>query len=92
MMTCSGSGELVDEASEIRSYLGTTRSVNGNNVLAFSSRSSGTSIASRRAGGDDRWPLQRKAARHRMSRRQGEPIALDVASAPTFADAQAVVL
>ena len=99
MMTCSGSGELfvADEASEIQiMYLeNDSLSVNGNNVLAFSS-----SI---------QWDIHRIQARgaamtgglYNVSLRgtgyvavttKGAPIALDVASAPTFADAQAVVL
>ncbi|MCA0338009.1 MAG: AIM24 family protein [Actinobacteria bacterium] len=99
MMTCSGSGELfvADSASEVQvMYLeNDALSVNGNNVLAFSS-----SI---------QWDIQRIQARgaamtgglYNVSLRgtgyvavttKGDPIALDVASAPTFADAQAVVL
>ena len=99
MMTCSGSGELfvADEASEIQiMYLeNDSLSVNGNNVLAFSS-----SI---------QWDIHRIQARgaamtgglYNVSLRgtgyvavttKGDPVALDVAGAPTFADAQAVVL
>lgn len=99
MMQCSGQGELfiADNASEVQiMYLEDDAiSVNGNNVLAFSS-----SID---------WDIHRVQARgaamtgglYNVSLRgtgylaiatEGEPVALDVASAPTFGDAQAVVL
>lgn len=99
MMECSGSGELfvADEAADVQvMYLENDMvSVNGNNVLAFSS-----SI---------QWDIHRIQARgaamtgglYNVSLRgtgyvavttKGDPIALDVASSPTFADAQAVVL
>lgn len=99
MMECTGSGELfvADQASEVQvMYLENDAiSVNGNNVLAFSS-----SI---------QWDIHRIQARgaamtgglYNVSLRgtgyvavttKGDPIALDVASSPTFADAQAVVL
>ncbi|GAB2727759.1 AIM24 family protein [Nocardioides pakistanensis] len=99
MMQCTGQGELfvADQASEIQvMYLENDAiSVNGNNVLAFSS-----SIE---------WDIHRIQARgaamtgglYNVSLRgtgyvaittKGEPVALDVASAPTFGDAQAVVL
>ena len=99
MMQCSGQGELfvADLASEVQIvYLENDAiSVNGNNVLAFSS-----SID---------WDIHRIQARgaamtgglYNVSLRgtgyvaittEGEPVALDVASAPTFGDAQAVVL
>ncbi len=99
MMECTGSGELfvANEAAEVQvMYLeNDSISVNGNNVLAFSS-----SI---------QWDIHRIQARgaamtgglYNVSLRgtgyvavttKGDPIALDVASSPTFADAQAVVL
>ncbi len=99
MMECTGAGELfvADAASEVQvMYLENDAiSVNGNNVLAFSS-----SI---------QWDIHRIQARgaamtgglYNVSLRgtgyvavttKGDPIALDVAGAPTFADAQAVVL
>ena len=99
VMQCTGTGELfvADLASEIQiMYLENDMiSVNGANVLAFSS-----SIE---------WDIHRIQARgaamtgglYNVSLRgtgyvaittKGEPVALDVASAPTFADAQAVVL
>ncbi|NMR19078.1 AIM24 family protein [Cellulomonas fimi] len=99
MMQAAGQGELfvADEAAEIQViYLENDLvSVNGANVLAFSS-----SIE---------WDIHRLQARggamtgglYNVSLRgtgyvaittKGEPVALDVASAPTFGDAQAVVL
>ncbi|MGL4176564.1 MAG: AIM24 family protein, partial [Dermatophilaceae bacterium] len=99
MMRCTGNGELfvADFASEIQvMYLeNDSLSVNGNNVLAFSS-----SI---------QWDIHRIQARggamtgglYNVSLRgtgyvavttEGEPVALDVGASPTFADAQAVVL
>ena len=99
MMQCTGSGELfvAEQASEIQvMYLENDAiSVNGANVLAFSS-----SID---------WDIHRVQARgaamtgglYNVSLRgtgyvavtsKGDPVALDVASARTFADAQAVVL
>jgi uncharacterized protein (AIM24 family) len=99
MMQCTGNGELfvADLASEVQvMYLENDMiSVNGANVLAFSS-----SIE---------WDIHRIQARgaamtgglYNVSLRgtgyvaittKGDPVSLDVASAPTFADAQAVVL
>lgn len=99
MMQCSGQGELfvADLASEVQvMYLENDAiSVNGNNVLAFSS-----SIE---------WDIHRVQARgaamtgglYNVALRgtgyvavttKGDPVALDVASAPTYADAEAVVL
>ena len=99
VMRCTGSGELfvADLASEIQVFYleNDMVSVNGNNVLAFSS-----SIE---------WDIHRVQARGGMMAgglfnvslrgtgyvavtTKGDPVALDVAGAPTFADAQAVVL
>ena len=98
MMECTGQGELfvADRASEIQIFYleNDMVSVNGNNVLAFSS-----SIE---------WDIHRVQARGMMAgglfnvslrgtgyvavTTEGEPVALDVSGAPTFADAQAVVL
>ena len=99
MMECSGQGELfvADQASDIQVFYleNDMVSVNGNNVLAFSS-----SIE---------WDIHRVQARGGMMAgglfnvslrgtgyvavtTHGEPVALDVGGAPTFADAQAVVL
>lgn len=99
MMQCTGQGELfvADNAADVQIlYLeNDALSINGNNVLAFSS-----SIE---------WDIHRVQARgaamagglYNVALRgtgyvaittEGEPVALDVASAPTFGDAQAVVL
>ena len=99
MMQCSGQGELfvAELAAEVQvMYLeNDSLSVNGKNVLAFSS-----SID---------WDIHRVEARgaamtgglYNVSLRgtgyvavttEGDPVALDVAGSPTFADAQAVVL
>ncbi len=99
MMQATGHGELfvADNAAEVQIlYLENDQvSVNGRNVLAFSS-----SID---------WDIHRVQARgaaitgglYNVSLRgtgyvaittKGDPVALDVASAPTFGDAQAVVL
>ena len=99
MMKCTGQGELfvADNAAEVQiMYLENDMvSVNGANVLAFSS-----SIE---------WDIHRIQARgaamtgglYNVSLRgtgyvaittKGDPVALDVATAPTFGDAQAVVL
>ncbi|WP_435200670.1 AIM24 family protein [Janibacter sp. GS2] len=99
MMTCTGTGEffLASDATEIQViYLENDMiSVNGNNILAFSS-----SIE---------WDIHRVHARgatmtgglYNVTLRgsgyvaittKGEPVALDVSGAPTFGDAQAVVM
>jgi uncharacterized protein (AIM24 family) len=99
MMRCTGSGELfvADAAAEVQVFYleNDMVSVNGNNVLAFSS-----SIE---------WDIHRVQARggmmagglYNVSLRgtgyvaittKGDPVALDVAGAPTFGDAQAVVM
>jgi uncharacterized protein (AIM24 family) len=99
MMECTGQGELfvADRATEVQVFYleNDMVSVNGNNVLAFSS-----SIE---------WDIHRVQARGGMMAgglfnvslrgtgyvavtTEGDPVALDVASTATFADAQAVVL
>jgi len=99
LMQCTGQGELfvADEAADVQIlYLENDLvSVNGSNVLAFSS--------------SVEWDIHRIQARgaamtgglYNVSLRgtgyvaittKGEPVALDVATAPTFGDAQAVVL
>ena len=77
MMQCSGSGELfvADFASEIQvMYLENDAiSVNGANVLAFShSIAVGHPPDPGPRGDDDRRPLQRRAARHRLRRRHDQ--------------------
>ena len=99
MMTCSGSGELfvANDAADIQiMYLENDAvSVNGNNVLAFSSsiewdihriQARGAAMT----GG--LYNVALKGTGYVAVTTQGEPVALDVASSPTFADAQAVVL
>ena len=99
MMTCTGSGELfvANEAAEIQiMYLENDAiSVNGNNVLAFSNsiqwdihriQARGAAMT----GG--LYNVALKGTGYVAVTTKGEPVALDVASSPTFADAQAVVL
>ena len=99
MMTCTGSGELfvANEAAEIQiMYLENDAiSVNGNNVLAFSNsiqwdihriQARGAAMT----GG--LYNVALKGTGYDAVTTKGEPVALDVASSPTFADAQAVVL
>ena len=99
MMQCSGSGELfvADLASEIQvMYLeNDSLSVNGRNVLAFSNSIQwdihriSTSGAAMTGG---RYNVSLRGTGYVAVTTKGDPIALDVASAPTFADADAVVL
>jgi len=99
MMQCSGQGELfvADAASEVQiMYLEDDAiSVNGNNVLAFSAsidwdihriQARGAAMT----GGVFNVSLRGTGYVAIMT--EGEPVALDVATAPTFGDAQAVVL
>ncbi len=99
MMQCSGNGELfvADNASEIQvMYLeNDSLSVNGRNVLAFSNSIEwdihriSTSGAAMTGG---RYNVSLRGTGYVAVTTKGDPIALDVASAPTFADADAVVL
>ncbi len=98
LMQCTGNGELfvADSASEIQVlYLADDMlSVNGSSVLAFSDSIQWDihRIAARggmMAGGMFNVALQRHGLRRGATK--GDPVALDVASAPTFADANAVV-
>ena len=99
MMQCSGSGELfvAESASEIQvMYLeNDSLSVNGRNVLAFSNSIQwdihriSTSGAAMTGG---RYNVALRGTGYVAVTTKGDPIALDVASAPTFADADAVVL
>ncbi|MDO9498363.1 MAG: AIM24 family protein [Nocardioides sp.] len=99
MMQCTGSGELfvADFATEIQVlYLeNDSLSVNGANVLAFSSsiewdihRIQGRGAAM--TGG--LYNVSLRGTGYVAVTTKGDPVALDVGSAPTFADAQAVVL
>lgn len=99
IMTCSGSGELflADDASEVQvMYLDNDAiSVNGANVLAFSASIQWdihriNTPGAMTAGG--LYNVSLRGTGYVAVTTNGDPIALDVASAPTFADAQAVVL
>ena len=99
MMQCSGSGELfvADEASEIQvMYLENDAiSVNGANVLAFSHSIAWDIHRIQARGATMTGGLYNVALRgtgYVAVTTKGDPVALDVASSPTFADAQAVVL
>jgi uncharacterized protein (AIM24 family) len=100
LMVCDGSGELflADNASEIQVfYLDDDMvSVNGASILAFSASidwdihrvSAGS--AGMMAGGMYNISLQGTGYVAVLTK--GEPVVLDIAGAPTFADADAVVL
>ncbi|HIW28712.1 MAG TPA: AIM24 family protein [Candidatus Luteococcus avicola] len=99
LMQASGSGELflADEAADVQiMYLeNDTISVNGGNVLAFSQSISWDvkRIQARGAmmtGG--LYNVVLSGTGFVAITTKGEPVALDVAQAPTFADAQAVVM
>lgn len=99
MMQCTGQGELfvADLASEIQIlYLeNDSISINGANVLAFSSSIDWDIHRLQARGGAMAGGLYNVAMRgtgYVAVMTDGEPVALDVASAPTFGDAQAVVL
>ncbi|MDX2357519.1 AIM24 family protein [Dietzia sp. PP-33] len=99
LMRCTGQGELflADQASEIQVlYLENDMiSVNGASVLAFSEGIQWDihRIAAKSAlmtGG--LYNVSLRGTGFVAVTSKGQPVALDVASAPTFADAQAVVL
>ncbi|PVU82011.1 hypothetical protein DDP54_02160 [Cellulomonas sp. WB94] len=99
MMQCTGQGELfvADNAAEVQIlYLeNDALSINGNNVLAFSSSIEWDIHRVQARGGAMAGGLYNVALRgtgYVAITTEGEPVALDVASAPTFGDAQAVVL
>ncbi|NHA68546.1 AIM24 family protein [Phycicoccus flavus] len=99
MMECTGSGELfvADEAAEVQVlYLENDMiSVNGNNVLAFSASIQWDIHRIQARGGMMTGGLYNVSLRgtgYVAVTTKGDPVALDVASSPTFADAQAVVL
>ena len=99
MMQCSGQGELfvADAASEVQvMYLQDDMiSVNGANVLAFSA-SIQWDIHRLQAHGaamtGGLYNVSLRGTGFVAVTTKGDPVALDVGSAPTFADAQAVVL
>jgi uncharacterized protein (AIM24 family) len=100
MMQCEGTGELflADMASEIQIFYldNDTVSINGGNVLAFSAsiawdiKRVNAGRASMMAGG--MFNVELRGTGYVAVSTNGEPVALDVAGSPTFADAQAVVL
>jgi uncharacterized protein (AIM24 family) len=99
MMQCTGQGDLfvADRAADIQiMYLeNDALSVNGNNVLAFSSSIDWDIHRVQARGAAMTGGLYNVALRgtgYVAVTTEGEPVALDVASAPTFADSQAVVL
>lgn len=100
MMHCEGSGELflADMASDIQIfYLDDDMvSVNGASVLAFSAsiewdiKRVSAGKGSMMAGG--MYNVELRGTGYVAVTTKGEPVALDVGGAPTFADANAVVL
>lgn len=99
LMQCTGSGELflADDAGDVQIlYLEDDAvSVNGHNVLAFS-QSIAWDIHRLQARGaamtGGLYNVSLRGTGYVAVTTRGEPVALDVASAPTFGDAQAVVL
>ncbi len=99
IMQCTGQGELfvADQAAEIQVlYLENDMiSVNGASVLAFSSSIEWDIHRIQARGGmmtGGMYNVSLRGTGYVAVTTKGEPVALDVASAPTFADAQAVVL
>jgi len=99
MMSCTGQGELfvADQASEIQVFYleNDMVSVNGANVLAFSGSIDWDIHRVQARGGMMAGGLFNVVLRgtgYVAVTTKGDPVALDVAGAPTFADAQAVVL
>ena len=100
MMHASGSGELfvADEAKDVHIlYLeNDTISVNGSNILAFNEsiqwdiKRLSSGAAGMMAGG--LYNMQLTGTGFVAVTTDGPPVMLDVASAPTFGDAQAVVM
>ncbi len=100
MMTCEGSGELfvADMAAEIQVFYleNDMVSVNGANVLAFSAsiewdiQRVNAGRASMMAGG--LFNVVLRGTGYVAVTTKGDPVAFDVAAAPTYADADAVVL
>jgi uncharacterized protein (AIM24 family) len=99
MMTCTGQGELfvADDASEIQvMYLENDEiSVNGNSILAFSASIDWDIKRIQARGGMMTGGLYNVSLRgtgYVAITTKGDPVAFDVASSPTFGDAQAVVM
>lgn len=99
MMRCTGSGDLfvADDAAEVQiMYLENDMiSVNGQNVLAFSD-SIQWDIHRLQARGaamtGGLYNVSLRGTGYVAITTKGEPVALDVSGAPTFGDAQAVVM
>ncbi len=99
MMRCSGNGELfvADDSAEVQvMYLENDMiSVNGANVLAFSDSIQWDIHRVQARGAAMTGGLYNVSLRgtgYVAITTKGEPVALDVGSAPTFGDAQAVVM
>ncbi|MEI2639983.1 MAG: AIM24 family protein [Microthrixaceae bacterium] len=100
MMTCEGTGELflADLANEIQViYLENDMiSVNGNSILAFSAsidwdiKRINAGSGGMMAGG--LYNVELRGTGYVAIVTEGEPVAFDVSAAPTYADAQAVVM
>lgn len=99
LMECSGQGELflAHDAQDIQVFYleNDSISINGNSVLAFSASIEWDIHRIQARGGMMAGGLYNVSLRgtgYVAVTTHGEPVALDVASAPTFGDAQAVVL
>lgn len=99
VMRCSGQGELfvANEASDIQVFYleNDSVSVNGANVLAFSGSIEWDIHRVQARGGmmaGGLFNVVMRGTGYVAVTTHGEPVAFDVAGAPTFADAQAVVL
>ncbi len=99
IMSCTGSGELfvADQAQEIQVFYleNDMVSVSGKNVLAFSGSIEWDIHRIQARGGMMAGGLYNVSLRgtgYVAVTTDGDPVALDVSGAPTFADAQAVVL
>jgi len=98
VMKCTGQGELfvADLASEIQVFYleNDMVSVNGANVLAFSDSIEWDihRVQSQGAMAGGLYNVSLRGTGYVAITTKGDPVVFDVASAPTFADAQAVVL
>jgi uncharacterized protein (AIM24 family) len=99
MMSCTGQGELfvAEQAADIQVFYleNDMVSVNGNNVLAFSGSIDWDIHRVQARGGmmaGGLYNVALKGTGYVAVTTHGEPVALDIAGAPTFGDAQAVVL
>lgn len=99
MMQCTGQGELfvADQATDIQVFYleNDMVSVNGKSVLAFSGSIDWDIHRVQARGGmmaGGLFNVSLRGTGYVAVTSDGEPVALDVSGAPTFADAQAVVL